>query len=125
MLYINLARSFDDLATLANLIRKLEDQQNPSDHILTDSFLTRLFEEIKISSKRNSMIFCAHTYIYVNYLLIETNQLLIHMHEVTRKLEDRMYLNNKEICLINNFKILTGRGQELVVFFESLSLRYH
>ena len=125
MLYTSLARSFDDLAPLRELINKLEQHPEPRGHILGEPLLSRLFEEIRSSAIKNISIFCDNAGVYVNYLVINANQLLIHIYEVKRQMEDRMYLNSKDICLVNNFSALSVWIQELVVFFETLSLRHH
>ena len=118
MLYNNLARSFDDLGPIVTLIRKLENPVNPITYIVAEQFLNQLFERIRAGIKQNISVFCAHTSVYINYLIIKTNCLIIHLHQVNREMEDHMFLNGNEICLVTNFKLLTQMLLDLVVFFE-------
>jgi len=125
MLYINLARSFNDLEPIVTLIRKLENPVNPITYIVAEQFLNQLFDRIRVGIKQHISVFCAHTSVYINYLIIKTNCLIIHLHQVNREMEDRMFLNGNEICLVTNFKLLTQMLLDLVVFFEVLGVMQH
>ena len=125
MLYHNLARSFDDLAPVTALIAELENPKKPAESIVAEEFLITVFEQIKIAVSQQMKIFCNDASIYINYLIIESNGIIIQLHEVIKEIENRMYLANREVCMSVNLKLVANMLRELVVYFEELGMRHH
>ena len=120
MLYNKLASSLDDLAPVEVLIDELEDPINPVTSILPDHYLSGMFEQIRVETLRNMPIFSSETHVYTNFLIIRANNMLIHLHEVSRNINNSVYVQSNDLCRRTNFMMLAIRIRELVRFFEGL-----
>jgi hypothetical protein len=122
MLYHQLASSFDDLAPLKTLIGKLKNPAHRIDAVMNEKYLHQLFTHIRSATAKQIVLFSGNAECYANYLLIEANSLLIHVLDVIKELNTRIYLNNNEVCLITNLNMVASLLRSLVHFFEELHL---